>query len=234
MKRFYNEVSVDLSAENGSGWCVALDGRAIRTPAGQPQIVPTQALASAMAEEWAGQNEEIDPAAFGLRDLADYVLDSVRSQRDTLVPEIAAYAQTDTLCYRADEGDALHNRQMAIWEPLLLAAEARWDARFVRISGIMHRPQPAETLGRMRAAVEQHDEFALAALHMLASLSASLVIALAALEPDADADSLWQAANLEEDWQAEKWGLDTEAEQARNIRFEAFAMAIRFARLARS
>lgn len=231
MKRFYKQVATQL---HESGWRVTLDGRPIRTAAGNPQLVPTLALAEAMAAEWAGQGEEIDPRAFMLRDLADYAIDVASSEaRSGLVEEIAAFAGADTLCYRADPDEPLHQRQLAMWEPLLAAEEARHGVRFNRIAGIIHRPQPPEALARMRQAVDALDPFPLAALRMLTSLSASLVIGLAALEPQAEATALWQAANLEEDWQAERWGRDAEAEARRQTRFEAFSAAMRFAALAR-
>lgn len=231
MKRFYKAVSLE---EQAGAWRVLLDGRAIRTAGGQPQVAPTRALAEAMAAEWEGQGEEIDTSRFPLRDLADYAIDVASGQaRASLVDEIAAYAETDTLCYRAEAGEPLHARQLELWEPLLVEAERRRDVRFERISGIVHRPQPAETLARMRAVVAAQDNFGLAALRMLTSLSASLVIALAAIEPGADGEALWLAANLEEDWQAENWGRDVEAEARREARREAFLLAMRLATLAR-
>jgi chaperone required for assembly of F1-ATPase len=231
MKRFYKEVSV---GEAEGGWRVLLDGRPIRTQGGRPQVVAAKPLAEAMAAEWAEQGEEIDTAAFHFRDLADFALDAVASQRAETIAELVRYASTDTLCYRAAPGEPLHDRQLAVWEPLLAAAERRWDIHFARISGIMHEDQPAETLLRMEAVLDAEDDFILAALRMLVSLSASLVIGLAAIAGDADAEALWRAANLEEDWQAELWGRDAEAEARRQTRFEAFEMAMRFAALARA
>lgn len=230
MKRFYQQVSV---APEGDGWRVTLDGRPIRTQGGLPQVVPGRALAQAMAAEWDAQGAEIDTGAFPLRDLADYAIDAVREGREELVDELAAYAETDTLCYRAEPGEPLHARQVEVWDPWLERAERRWDVHFERIAGIIHQPQPAGTRARMHAVVAAQDDFALAALRMLTSLSASLVIALAAIEPDADAHALWQAAMLEEEWQAELWGRDEEAQDHRAARFAAFALAIRFAALAR-
>jgi len=230
MKRFYKTVAVDPAEGH---WRVTLDRRGIRTAGGRPQIVPTRALAEALAAEWAAQGEEIDPAGFVLRDMADYAIDVVAHDRDTVVDTLLPYAETDTLCYRGDAGEALHCRQVAVWEPMLTAAEHRFDIHFERVSGVIHRPQPAETLARLRAVLAAQDAFALAALHTLASLAASLVIALAAIAPDADARALWDAANLEEDWQARLWGRDAEAEARRARRFSSFAAAMRFAELAR-
>ena len=237
MKRFYKQVAVAPAEGGEGGWRVLLDGRPIKTAGGLPQVVPTSALADAMADEWAEQGEDIDPAGFVLRDMADYAIDIAGRDRAGVIRELLPFAETDTLCYRAEEGEALHERQLAVWEPLLAAAEARWDIRFERVGGVIHRAQPVETVARLEAVLADQSDFALAALRTLASLAASLIIGLAALEPDAPdglgAEALWQAANLEEDWQAELWGKDSEAEALRARRFRAFAAAMRFAELAR-
>ncbi len=229
MKRFYKQVTV---AEGDDGWRVLLDGRGIRTAGGRAQVVPTRALAEALAAEWAAQGEEISAAGFVLRDLADYAIDVIAAGKAETIRAILPYGETDTLCYRADEGEALRRRQDAMWEPLLTAAEARYDVRFERVGSIVHQPQPAATLARLEAVLAAQNEFTLAALHTLASLSASLVIALAAHAPEADAVALWDAANLEEDWQAELWGKDAEAETRRANRLASFAAAMRFTALA--
>lgn len=230
MKRFYKDVSVEGT---DSGWRVVLDGRGIRTAGGRPQLVPTQALAEALATEWAAQGEQIDPASFHLRDLADFAIDAVGTNRGEVIRGLMPYAETDTLCYRADPEDALYRRQLEVWEPVLTDAEARWDLRFTRVSGIVHKPQPPETLARFAQVLESESDFSLAALRMLTSLSASLTIGLSAIQPEADAQALWNAANLEEDWQAELWGEDWEAAERRKTRCEAFRLAVRFAALAR-
>jgi chaperone required for assembly of F1-ATPase len=231
MKRFYKDVAV---AAGEGGWRVLLDGRGIKTVAGNPQVLPTRALAEALAEEWADQSEELDPAGFVLRDLADYAIDIVAQDRAAVIRGLVAFAGTDTLCYRAEPDEPLRERQDEVWDPLLHAAEQRWDVHFERIDGIMHRPQPAATLARMQAVLEAESDHALAALNTLTSLAASLVIALAAMAPDAEAEALWDAANLEEDWQVELWGKDYEAQALRERRLAAFAAAMRFARLARA
>ncbi|WP_062346660.1 ATP12 family chaperone protein [Novosphingobium sp. CCH12-A3] len=229
MKRFYKAVTVE-AADGGFG--VRLDGRAIKTVGGRPQVVPTQALAEAMAAEWARQSEEIDPALFLFRDMADYAIDVVAGGPAQVIAEILPYAETDTLCYRAEPDEAFAARQRMMWEPLLASAEARLGVQFVRVTGIIHKPQPVETLAALRDELEALDAFQLAALRNTTSLTASLVIGLAALRPDADLDALWDAANLEEDWQAELWGKDAEAMERREKRAGAFAAAARFAGLA--
>lgn len=227
MKRFYKEVAV------GTGWRVTLDGRGVKSQGGRPQVAPSEAMAQALAAEWAGQGAEIDPAGLILRDLADYAIDVIAADRAAVLADLLRYAETDTLCYRAEHDEPSHERQLELWEPMLLAAEARWDVHFERVAGIIHRPQPPETLRRLEAVLAVQNDFALSALVTLTSLSASLVIGLSALEPDADIAALWRASELEADWQVEQWGKDDEAELRAVRRFAAFSAAARFAALAR-
>lgn len=228
LKRFYKTVSV---TEADGGWRVLLDGRAIKTAAGAPQIVPTQALAQALAQEWSEQGETLDPTTFALRDLTDFAIDAITGKEDETVRSMLPYAETDTLCYRADPDEPLYSRQLEIWEPVLTDAERRYTVQFNRVSGILHKPQPLETLAQLGTILRSKDPFTLAALRMLASLAASLSVGLLALESDADIPSLWNAANLEEEWQAELWGREWEAEEQRAARFAAFSLAAQFAQL---
>ena len=230
MKRFYQDVAV---ASQDGGWRVMLDGRPIKSVGGRAQVVPNRALAERLAEEWAAQGETIDPARFVYRDMTDFAIDVVGPDRNQAIGELLPYGETDTLCYRAEAGDSQRREQDLVWEPLLQAAEARHGLAFERIDGVIHRPQPAATMARLNALLATRDDFALAALRNLAGLAASLVIGLAALEDDADPEALWTAANLEEDWQADRWGHDAEAEARREKRRKAFLAAADFARLAR-
>jgi chaperone required for assembly of F1-ATPase len=223
---------VAVAAADG-GFRVTLDGRPIRTRGGGAQVVPARALAEAMAGEWREQGETIDPQRFVLRDLADFAIDHVARDRAAAVARLLPYAETDTLCYRADPDEPLYRHQQELWEPLVQAAEARHGVRLERVSGIVHRPQPEATLARLREVLATLDPFALAALETLTSLAASLTIGLLALEPDADPEALFAAANCEQDWQAGLWGWDAQAERDRALRLEAFGQAMRFAQLAR-
>jgi chaperone required for assembly of F1-ATPase len=231
MKRFYKDVAVEQAGED---WRVTLDGRPIRTQGGAPQTVPKLALANALADEWRRQGEELDPASFPLRDLADFAIDHVAADRAAAAARLLPYAETDTLCYRADPDEPLYRRQQDLWEPLVQGVEAAHDVCIERVSGIVHRPQPPETLAKLAAMLAGLDPFTLAALEAVTKLAASLTVGLHALDPDADADTLFAAANCEEDWQAELWGWDWQAEEGRAFRLEAFRQAVQFARLARS
>lgn len=223
MKRFYKDVAV---VEVAGGWQVTLDGRGIKTQGGKPQVVPTQSLAGVLAAEWAEQGEDIDPARFLFRDHADFAIDVVAADRDAAIAKLLAFAETDTLCYRADPDEAFFVRQQEVWEPLLAHLEDRYVVRFRRVSGVIHKPQPPETLERLRAHLAGLDDFTLSGMTAMASLCASLAVALLANDDEVnDPMLLWRDANLEEEWQAEQWGREEEAEARRALKGDEFSAA---------
>ena len=231
MKRFWKEVSV---AEVDGGWQVTLDGRGMKTQGKRAQIVPNKALAEMLAAEWSAQGEEIDPAGFPHRDMADYAIDMIASGADDIAAKLLGYFDTDTLCYRADPDEPLYKRQQEVWEPIVAGFEARESVAVERASGIVHRPQQDATMAVIRAKLAKLNPLELAALFALTSLAASLIIGLSALEDDAEPEALWNAANLEEDWQIELWGEDAEATDRRTRRLADFKRAHAFVRAARS
>lgn len=230
MKRFYTGCG---AVAVGTQWQVKLDGRNVRTQGGLPQLVPSQPLAQAMVAEWDAQGADIDPGGFPLRDLTDYAIDVVQPDPGKVADGLLRFAETDTLCYQAEPDEALGMRQREAWEPLILATEDRLSVRFIRLAGVIHRPQPGETITALHADMVRLGAFELAALHTLASLAASLVVGLAALDPAANAQALFAASNLEEDWQAELWGKDDAATLLRARRLAGFCEAARFVQLAR-
>lgn len=233
MKRFYDAVSVQQS---DGGWQVTLDGRGLKTVKGVPQIVPSEALALKLAAEWDTQGEKLDPAKFTLRDMADYAIDVVSADIPAQAAKMIGFGDTDTLLYRADPDEPLFERQNEVWEPIVTAFEAREGTKMVRVSGIMHKPQSEQTLTALRLRLEALSGFDLAGLETMTSLAASLVIALSAAESETEADTvqLWRAASLEEEWQADLWGHDLEAQDRRAKRQNDFLKAWEFIRAARA
>ena len=186
----------------------------MQQPPAPAHPAPT-ALAEALAQEWSDKSEEIDPALFHLRDLADFAIDMIAPDPAPHIATLLGYLETDTLCYRADPDEHFHKRQQEVWEPVLTAFEQREGVSLERICGVIHKPQPAATHAAIRARLERLDPFTLAALLTMTSLAASLVVGLSMLEDDSDPHALWAAANLEEDWQVEQWGQDHEAAAVR-------------------
>jgi chaperone required for assembly of F1-ATPase len=225
MKRFYKAVTI---APDAAGFALHLDGRAVKTPARRTLTVPSAALAHAMAEEWMAQGETIEPRTMPLTGLANAALDRVAPDPAAFARTIAVYGEADLLCYRADTPATLVARQRAVWDPLLDWARARYDVAFVVTTGIVHRPQPPETVARLAGVVAAHEAFALAALSPLVTIGGSLVVALALAEGAITPDDAFAATHLDELWQVEQWGEDVLAQKARDQRARDFAAAARF------
>lgn len=223
-RRFWDTAAASPEAD---GFAVLLDTRPLRTPAGAPLRVPTAALAAAIAAEWAALTAEIRPERLPLTRAANSAIDRVARQHAAVVEAVAAYGAADLLCYRAGDPAALAGRQAAGWDPWLAWSARRFGAPLHAVEGVMHRPQPAASLAALRRAVAVRDAFALTGLHELVSLSGSLVLGLAVAEGALDAGAAWELSRIDERWQEEHWGLDSEAEQATEARRAAFLQARR-------
>lgn len=232
MKRFYKDVSV---SPVGDAFAISLDGRPMKTPQRNPLAVPMPGLAEAIAAEWAAQGEEIIPASMPLTALAQGALDQVDNERERIVSRIAAFADSDMLYYRADQGQqALIDHQAEHWDPLLDWARQRYDVGFNLIHGIRYEAQPEETIARLGKVVEAQDGFTIAAMLSLVGLSGSLIATLGLVEKTHDTDTLWPLVNLEELWQEQQWGRDDVAVAMRNLKQAEFEAAARFLNLSRS
>jgi chaperone required for assembly of F1-ATPase len=231
MKRFYRRAETMPVA---GGYGVALDGRPIKTPAKQPLVVPNAALAGAIAAEWAAQQGEIRPAQMPLTRLASTAIDRVTPQREAIVQQIADYAGTDLVCYRAVHPPELATRQHAVWQPLADWAALRYDAPLEITAGVIPKPQPEASLRAFATAVAEQDDFALAALHLATGACGSLIISLALTEGRLDAAEAFATSQLDESFQIEAWGEDQEQAQRRAALAEDIAAAARFLALLRA
>ena len=207
MKRFYKEATV---AETDNGFAVTLDGRTVRTPKGKALVLPRRALADAIAAEWNGQGEELDPAAMPMLRFANTVLDGVAPDPGAVAAAILRFGDNDLLCYRAEER-ALAERQRAAWDPLLDWARQRWSAHLRVADGIGPVEQSPDALEALREALRGYDPYRLAAIQVIAAITGSLVLALAVAEGRLSPAAAFAASRIDESWQAEKWGTDAEA-----------------------
>jgi chaperone required for assembly of F1-ATPase len=225
MKRFWIEGAV---TREDRGWGIALDGKPLRTPARLPLVVPTRALADAIAGEWNSAGETVDPRMMPLTGLANAAIDRVAPDPDAFAASVAGYGESDLLCYRAESPSELAARQERAWDPLLAWARRRFDVDFRTTAGIVHVAQPKATIERLAHAAASLDPFRLAGLSPLVTIGGSLVGALAVLEGAVSAEDAWTALTLDEQWQREQWGRDSEAEAVLEARRGDFFAAARF------
>lgn len=228
MKGFWKDVAVEREDD---GWTVKLDSRPVKTPARASLIVPTEALANAVAEEWRSIGETIDPRAMPLTGLANAAIDRVAPQRREFAEGLARYAEADLACYRADGPRELVARQEHSWDQLLGWARRRFDVDFAITSGLMHVAQPEATVERLAHAVAALDAFQLAGLSPMVTVGGSLIAAVAVLEKALTPEEAWDAVSIDDRWQLEQWGADAEAEKALENRRHDFFAAARFLEL---
>ncbi|MEM9755168.1 MAG: ATP12 family protein [Pseudomonadota bacterium] len=221
-RRFWTSVTLDQTAE---GWLVLLDGRTIKTPGRRTLRMPSAPMAEAVAKEWAAQDEVIDPTTMPVTRSVNSALDQTGPARAAVIDMLAAYAETDLTCHRADRPPALVARQAAAWDPVLAWSAKTLDAPFTPVAGIVAADQPAASLGRIHAAVADYGDFGLTGLHDLVVHSGSVLIGLAVAAGEINVSDGWRASQVDEIWQIEQWGEDDEASARTQSRAAAFSHA---------
>ncbi len=229
-RRFWKTADIQ---PQGAGWEVVLDGRPLRTPGKLPLILPTEALARAIAAEWDAQTDVIDPNRMPLTRAANSAVEKVTPQFHDVTSMLGDYGGTDLLSYRASEPEALTRMQALGWDPLIdwAATELRAPLRITH--GVIPVPQDPAVLLKLQAEIASLDAFALTALHDLVTLPGSLILGLAVLRGRLDAETAWNLARIDEEFQADRWGRDEDADLAAQGRLEAMRNAERFYRLSR-
>jgi chaperone required for assembly of F1-ATPase len=228
VKRFWKKAEV---VQADGGLAIDLDDRRVRTPARAELVVPTPALAEAIAAEWNEAGEDVDPRGMPLTGLANAAIDRVAPDKQNYASGIASYGESDLVCYRAEGPEMLVRRQAESWDALIDWARRRYDVDFTCQTGIMHVRQPQETVRKLDHAVAALDAFQLAGLSPLVTIGGSLVAALAVLEEMLPAETAWEAVSLDERWQLEQWGDDPEGRAALDARRRDFLAAARFLEL---
>jgi chaperone required for assembly of F1-ATPase len=220
-QRFYETAA---SKPEAGGYAVLLDGKVVRTPARQALILPTQALADAVAAEWQDQRTVIDPARMPLTRLSNSIIDGVAAAASAVAAEVEKYLGSDLLFYRADGPERLVARQSELWDPIVAWARTALGARFELVEGVMHVAQPLESIKAAAAAIPR-DPWRLGAVHSLTTLTGSALIALALAHKAISPDAAWTAAHVDEDWNMELWGRDTLALERREQRLSEMKAA---------
>ncbi|THD85206.1 ATPase [Aliigemmobacter aestuarii] len=210
-KRFWKTATAEPCE---GGFTVRLDGRPVKTPAKAPLVVPTRALAEAIAAEWNAQDGVVRPETMPCTRTANSAIDKVRVQFADVAGMIAAYGASDLLCYRAEEPEGLVIRQKTGWDPLLDWAHDTQNAPLKTGIGVIPVPQDAASLDALAQRVRSTTAFELAALHDLVAISGSLVLGLAVIDGRLSAEEAWTLSRIDETWQAELWGEDEEAAES--------------------
>ena len=229
LKRFYKEASICDGVDGN--YLVTLDGRIVKTPAGSDLGVPSRSLAGALAKEWQGQGEIIDPSSMSLCKLAATAIDRVRIKRDEVIGITLKIAETDLLCYRAIEPPDLVELQNIEWQPELDWARKELGIDLAVTSGILPIIQPESSLLTLEEILYELDEYKLLGVTNAAAAAGSLVLSLSMFNERLNADSLFEKSILEESYQMKKWGLDDEAVERHKIISKDIQNSVQFLNL---
>lgn len=228
-KRFYKDVAI---AADGDSWRVTLDGRALKTPNGHALILPTEALANVIADEWRAQEERIDILSMFNTRLSHVAIDRAGRAAGEMAAEAARYAETDLVCHLAETPASLRDRQQAGWGPLRNWAADEMGVRLKPVEGIIAQAQPDESLGAMRDHALAIDAYRLAGLVHGVALLGSAVLGLAVERGRISAAEAFELSRIDEQFQIERWGEDEEAmRRTERHRLEARALDLWFGAL---
>lgn len=223
-RRFYKEATV---GERDGAFAVLLDGRPVKTPAKRDLALPTRALAEAVAAEFAAQASHIDPATMPVTRIVNSALDGVAPRLADVAADLANYAGSDLVCYRADAPEGLVAQQARHWDPVLDWSRRELGVAPVLAAGVMPVTQPAALREAVLERLRSLDELGLAAAHVMTTLTGSALLVLAYLDGTLPASAVWDAAHVDEDWQIGQWGEDAEAARRRALRRAEFDAAAR-------
>lgn len=210
LAKFYQTVSV---APEVGGHVVKLDAHVLRTPARASLVLPSRALAEAVAQEWHSQDTHIFPDAMPLTRLVNTAFDKTEPNREAVLEQVLGFGRSDLICYRAESPRELTAAQAEAWDGWLDWVAARHNARLLLGRGLRFVEQPATALMGLKSAVETYEPIRLTALASAAGITGSLVLALALSEGQVDSEKAFVLSRIDENFQAKLWGLDAEAER---------------------
>lgn len=223
VKRFYKQA---VAEPEGDSFVLKLDGRTARTPARNVLQVQRSSVASALAEEWNQQGDEIVPSAMPLSRIVNSALDAVADHQQEVIGDLLRYVATDLVFYRSEGPERLQRLQATAWDPVILWCHNSLKADFKLATGVVHVEQPKGALNVIeRLLSEIPSPIALAALHVMTTLCGSVLIPLAHIHGLMTKDEAWQAAHVDELYQESIWGKDEEALIRRETREKEFQAA---------
>lgn len=209
MKKFYKIAEAGTAP---GGYVVRLDGKPVKTPLKNTLLLSSQALADAIALEWAAQGSDIRPATMPLTQLANTMIDKAKgADRAEMNAQLVQYGSSDLVCYFATHPSPLVKRQQAVWMPLVAWMKEKYGIAFETVSGIKYQHQPQASIDKLKKLIEGLSAEDFTVVQSAAATTGSVVVALALLEKKLSPEEAYFAACVDEIYQLETWGEDAEA-----------------------
>ncbi|MGB1360871.1 MAG: ATP12 family protein [Alphaproteobacteria bacterium] len=217
MKRFYKEVSI---SENEDGkYTILLDGKTIKTPVGGELLVPTEKLANLIASEWdnIADDEDINPSNMEYMCYTSTATDKIAPNKDAVIEEMCSYAMNDVICYRNQSDGELYDMQFNAWNELYKWATDELNMPLEITYDLMPIEQDKQVYISAKEICQRMDEFELTSFADFVNHFGSFVIAYAVIKGNITVEAGFYKANIDEFFQNQKWGVDEEIEQERNM-----------------
>ena len=216
MKKFYKEAS---AVKKDEGYCITLDGKTIKTPAGNLLAMPSETLANKIVAEWdcVKEGEEIIPESMGYMKMASTAIDKVIPHTAEVCRNLMPFAMNDLLCYRSGDNLDLRTMQDGAWDKWVAWAKKFADIDLIIGEGIIPIDQSPSVKVSAMLKLQNYDGFKLTVMADLTSIYGSFVLALSAVEGKISMQDAYDISRVDELYQIQKWGVDDEAQKSTQI-----------------
>jgi len=212
LKRFYgdvNVVSIQKSSKASPGtWGINLDSRPLRTPNKRLFEVDNEAVAHAVANEWAIQKDVIMLNTMHITGLSNTVIDNpLNKTKFSICNDILSYLPLDTILYRSEENERLWELQRELWDPVLHWFQKSFDVKLPIVAGAITPPHiPEESLAVLRRELMSYRFDAILGLQFAAEAVKSLILTMGVSKMHLTTDQGVRLSSLELDFQVQHWG----------------------------
>lgn len=212
MKKFYTDVSLEKSDD---GYLVLLDGKAIKTPLKKVMLCPTKKLAQAIMQEWISQGDVINLRDMPMMQLLNTAIDRVAGQRKKMGEEFISHLDNDTIVYRAEQSDELTALEIKLWQPLYDWVKETFAEDIQTTENILSHVDNKGLKKKIKHWMMGLDDYHLTVLLESGALTSSTIIGAVFCHDNITAEQAFEAAYLEENYQAQKWAPDKQATENR-------------------
>ncbi|KAL9956936.1 hypothetical protein ACROYT_G038500 [Oculina patagonica] len=205
-KRFYKKAGIEKAE---GGYQITVDSKKVKTPAGNPLVVPSKHLAMAVSVEWNSQVETIKPAYMHLTSLSNTVIDNPRPRtHDEQVLNILEFLSSDSICFYADEPEELVNLQKKEWEPIMQWFNKRYAVSVEPSHGLITVTVaiPSDAKERLKTHLTPLDTWSLTGLEFAVETLKSFILSMALLDSHLTVETAVRLSRLELEFQISRWG----------------------------
>lgn len=134
--------------------------------------------------------------------------------REHLTEQLMGFARADCLLYWSPN-EKVFAEQKELWLPILTWIGEMLHGDIKTTTSLDEPIENRKYSSALKEVIQELNETQFVAFYLSASLLRSILLALALVKGRLSADDAFEAAFVEEIWQAKIWGIDEEAEKRR-------------------